>query len=233
MVLKSSDHDGEAGARSRFVRRLCETGVAYAVGTEEGLVRLPSRRWKGRETTLIWSEKILAQSWAAKTPGRPRIKELSVSDVIQDVIPALERFRRLIGIDWGLDPLEPEMEPRDLSERLRVESVNGFVTRATRRGVVWILEGVDGPGMLISGSNPDFLALPCWSDRDEAEKRLVGPFEELLALAIPLENFVGKTLPWLQENRRLVAPEHFWGGGAVELDPEELRYRLLPDMVMA
>lgn len=233
MVLKTSNHETETGARNRFLRRFSETGVAYAVGAEDGLVRMPSRRWKGRETTLLWSEKILAQSWAAKTEGRPRLKELSMSDVIQDVIPALERFRRLVGVDWGLDPAEAEIEPRDLSERLRVEAVNGFVGRVTRRGVVWMLEGVDGPGLLISGSNPDLLALPCWSDRDEAEKRLVGPFEELLALAIPLGNFVERTLPWLRDNRRLVAPEHFWGGGAVELDPDELRFRLLPDIVTA
>lgn len=231
MLLKGRDADGEIGARNRFVRQLCHLNRAYALSGPEGLLRVPSKRWKGREVTLLWSEQALAQHYAAQCEARPRLKELCVADVVQDVIPALERFNRMVGLDWGLDPAECEIAPRDLSERLRVESVNSFVARVTRRGVIWILEGVDGPGLLLSGSNPDLQALPCWSDQYEAEKRLVGPFEELLALAIPLHNFVERTLPWLQECNRLVAPEHFWGGGAVELDPEELRFRLLPDLV--
>lgn len=231
MLLKARDAAAETGARTRFVRRLSETGRAYAISGREGLVRVKSKRWKGRDVTLLWSEQTLAQKYLPKVEGGGRIKELTTADVIQDVIPALDQFKRLVGPDWGIDPAEAEVEPRDLAERVRVEAVNVFVSRVAKTGVVWILEGVDGPGLLLSGSNPDLQTLPCWSEREEAEKRLVGPFEELLALAIPLHNFVERTLPWLQECNRLVAPEHFWGGGAIELDPGELRFRLHPDLI--
>jgi hypothetical protein len=233
MLLKARDHVSEAGTRNRFMRRLCETGRAYAISGSEGLVRVKSKRWKGRDVTLLWSESQLAQKYLMKMGTNARIKELTVGEIIQDVTPALERFRRFIGPDWGMDPAETELEPRDVSDRLRVEAVNSFVARVTKQGVLWILEGADGPGLLLSGSNPDLQALPCWSLQEEAEKRIVGPFEEMLAVAIPLHNFIGRTLPWLKECNRLVAPEHYYGGGAIELDPEELRFRLHPDLVVS
>ncbi len=233
MLLNARSSEFEAGARNRFVKRICETGRAYALGGADGLARTKSRRWKGRDVTLLWADGAAAEKYARRIDPRPRLKELTIAEVIQDVMPGVDRFKRLIGPDWGVDVIEAEVEPRDLSDRLRIECVNGFAARVIRRSVVWMLEGVDGPGLLISGSNPDLQVLPVWSDREEAEQRLVGPFEELLALAIPVVSFVDKTLPWLQERNRLVAPEHFWGGGAVELEPEELRFRLQPDLMTA
>jgi hypothetical protein len=233
MLLRARDHDSETGQRNRFIRRICETGRAFAVAGPDGLSRVPSKRWKGREVTLLWSEQMLAQSWAARQKERVRIKELSIADIVQDVFPALVRFKRLTGTDWGVDPIEAEAEPRELSERLRIEAVNAFVARVARRGMIWIFESEDGPGLLISGTRTDHQMLPCWSSGEEADRRRIGPFEEMTATAIPLHSFLGRTLPWLEESRRLVAPEYFWGGGTIELEPEELRMRLLPHLATA
>jgi hypothetical protein len=230
MLLNSQGVHAEADVRNRFVRRVCETGRVWAVAGSDGLARVKSQRWKGRDVTLLWSEEANARKWASTVADRPRLKELSRAELLQDVLPVLANMKRFVGPDWGSEPIEPEVEARDISERVRVEAVERFVRIVSTTGVIWMLEGVDGPGLLLSGSAQDRLVLPCWSDREEAERHLVGPFEELLALLIPIDNFLNRTLPWLEERGRLVAPEFEWGGGAIELEPGDLRFRLHPDL---
>lgn len=226
MLPSGRNLEGEAYARNRFVRKICEAGRAYALGGPDGLVRVRSRFSKGQDVTLLWSQASMAQRHAARMPARPRLKELSVAEIIQDVIPGVDRFKRLIGPDWGIEAVDAEVEPRELSERLRVESVNSFAGRVMRKGLVWILEDEEGPALLISALNPEMQVLPCWSEQADAERRLVGPFASMVVSSTPIASFIERTLPWLSERNRLVAPEHFWGGGAIELDPAELRFRL-------
>ncbi len=230
MLLKSQGVHAETDVRNRFIHRVNETGRVWAVAGSEGLSRVKSQRWKGRDVTLLWSDEQQARRWASSVADRPRLKELTRSDLLQDVLPALAQMKRFVGPDWGADPVEPEVEARDIGERLRLAAIERFVRTVSTTGVVWMLEGIDGPGLLLSGSAQDRLVLPCWSDREEAEKHIVGPFEELLALLIPIDNFLNRTLPWLEERQRLVAPEFYWGGGAIELEPGDLRFQLHPDL---
>ena len=230
MLSRSKSIEAENGVRNQFVRRVTDSGRLWVVAGEEGLARVASQRWKGREVTLMWSQEAQAQRWASSVTSRPRIKELSTAELLLDVLPALATLKRFVGPDWGDEPVEPEVEARDLAERLRLDAIAAFVRTVVKSGVIWMLEGIDGPGLLLSGSGHDRLVLPCWSRQQAAEAHLVGPFEELLALAIPIDNFLSRTLPWLIEKNRLVAPEFFWGGGTVELEPADLRHRLHPDL---
>lgn len=175
---------------------------------------------------MMWSDQAEAERWASTVADRPRIKRLTILDLFVEVLPALERLRRFVGTDWGPDPVEPEIEAKELGERLRLEAVDDFVARVAGQHCVYILEDVEGPAFMVSGIDADRRYMPCWATREEAEARLEGPFKDMLALQIPLANFVERTLPWLDSEGHRIAPAHFWGPGAIELEPSDLAERL-------
>lgn len=218
----------EIAQRDRFLKRVVASGIVYAVAGEEGLARVPSRRLKGREVTLLWSSRAEAERWSSVVAKNPRIKELPLAEVLAGLLPSLTSAKRLIGPDWSSDPVELELEPGDLGERLRLEALEAFVLKARTGGTVYMLEDTSGPALLVSATRPDLLFLPCWADRDSAEARIEGPWRDMMALEIPLESFVRHKLVWLAERGFLVAPDHRPGAGALELQPEDLAARLLP-----
>ena len=142
------------------------------------------------------------------------------------MLPKLSALNRLVGPDWGPEPLEPEIEPADLARRLRSEAVAQFVRKANHREAVWVLQGADGPALLMSKSRPGAQMLPCWYDGAHAEARIAGPLAESVAAAVPLATFRERTLLWLGESGRLVAPAYCEGDGLVELAPGDLAARL-------
>lgn len=219
-------NDDAVALRNGFIRKVGRTGKVWVVAGSEGLARVASQRWKGRDVTLMWSEQAEAERWAASVVDRPRIKQLTLLDLFVEVLPALERLKRFVGTDWGPDPVEPELEARELGERLRLEAVDDFVACVAGQRKVYILEDSDGPAFMVSGIDPDQRYLPCWATYEEAELRIEGPFRDMLAVSIPIESFVSRTLPWLASDQRRVAPAHFWGPGAIELEPDDLARRI-------
>lgn len=219
-------NDDALALRNGFVRKVGSTGKVWVVAGTEGLARLPSQRWKGREVTLMWSDAVEAERWASTVADRPRIKELTLLDLFVEVLPALERLKRFVGTDWGPDPIEPEIEARELGERLRLEAVDDFVARVAGSRKLYILEDGEGPAMMVSQQDPSQRTLPCWATWEEAEERIEGPFRDMLSCSIPLASFIERTLPWLESEGRRVAPAHFWGPGAIELEPADLAERL-------
>lgn len=212
--------------RDRFLDRVVVANRIYAVSGEDGLARLPSRWLKGREVTLFWSERGEAERWSPLVARNPRIKELRLSELLGEVLPVLSRIRRLVGVDWEKEGIEPEMDPSDLVERIRLTSLDVFVRDVVRGGRVWTLADATGPAMLVSQTRSEVLVLPCWADRNEAEARIEGPWEDMMAIETPLAEFVWSNLTLLGGNGHLVSPGHIGGSAILELGPDDLAARL-------
>lgn len=220
----------EIAQRDRFLTRVVAQRAVYVVLGEEGLARVASRRLKGREVTLLWSVREEAQRWASVVSENPRVKELTLGELLSGVLPKLSELRRFVGVDWTSDSVEPESDASDVAERLRVASLERFVRLVKETGQVWTLEDGNGPAFVLSATRADLFVLPCWADRATAENRILdridGPWRDMMALEIPLATFIEKKLPWLASQGRLVAPEHLEGAGALELEPPDLASQL-------
>jgi hypothetical protein len=173
-------------------------------------------------TTLLWSEQGGAERWGALLAAQARVKRLSLADLLVEVLPKLAGLKRLVGTDWSSEPIAPEAEPAELARRLRSEAPALFARRATHRDAVWVLQGADGLACLMSRTQRGAQMLPCWYERGHAEARIAGPLGDSLAAAIPLPDFRQKTLTWLAETGRLVAPAYCEGDGQIELEASAL-----------
>jgi hypothetical protein len=218
----------ELTQRDRFVRRTVSQKGVWAVAGEDGLARVGSAAAEGHEVTLFWTSEAEARRWADVLTKNPRVKMIPVNELIADVLPKLEELGRMVGLDWSAEPAEIEIEPTDLVARLRHEGVEVFLQRVRLHHSVWILEDANGPALLVS-HHSNRLVLPCWADRHEAEQRIEGPWNEMLAVEIPIANFVAMTLPWLNEQGWLVAPGHVAGADTIEVHPVEFSRRIEPE----
>jgi hypothetical protein len=223
----------EIAQRDRFVKRAVAQKCVYAVAGEDGLARVTSPHNGRREVTLLWTSQTEAERWADVLVSHPRVKQISTGALIADVLPRLYSLERVVGMDWAADPIEAEIDPMELVQRLRQECVETFLQRSRLRRAVWMLEDVNGPALLVSHKNDSQLVLPCWATRGEAEARIEGPWRDMLAVEIPLANFVAMTLPWLTEQGWLVAPGHAEGAGTIEMTPADLARRFEPEAVPA
>ncbi|MGQ0674271.1 MAG: DUF2750 domain-containing protein [Hyphomicrobium sp.] len=224
--MSSSTPNAAALHRDRFLERIVAANRVFAVSGEDGLARLPSRWLKGREVTLLWSDRGEAERWSPLIARNPRIKELRLSELLGEVLPVLTRIRRLVGVDWQREGIEPETDPSDLVERIRLASLDAFVRKVVRSGRVWTLADAAGPAMLVSQTRPELLVLPCWADRNEAEARIEGPWEDMMAIETPLAEFVWSNLTLLGGQGQLVSPGHIGGAAILELSPDDLAERL-------
>jgi hypothetical protein len=215
-----------SAAIDRFIGRVLDTEAAWTAAGEEGLARVASPTAKARMATLLWSERAAAERWGSLIAEHPRTKRLSLPDLLNDVLPKLGTLNRLVGPDWGSEPLEPEIEPANLARRFRTEAVAQFVGKAKHREAVWILQGADGPACLMSKSRLGSQMLPCWYEGAHAEARIAGPLADSVAAAVPLATFRERMLLWLGDSGRLVAPGYCEGEGLVELAPADLAARL-------
>ncbi|MGD9671209.1 MAG: DUF2750 domain-containing protein [Hyphomicrobiaceae bacterium] len=219
----------ELSQRDRFVRRAVAQKGVWAVAGEEGLARVASPDNPGREVTLLWTAESEAHRWADVLVTNPRVKMIPLNELIADVLPKLAELNRLAGLDWSADPIECEVDPNDLIARIRQEGVESFLQRTRLNNSVWMLEDMNGPALLVAHHHASRLMLPCWASRAEAEVRLEGPWSGMLAVEIPLHNFVHATLPWLVDQDWLVAPGYVPGSDTMELSPLDLVRRIEPD----
>ncbi len=215
----------ETKQRDSFLAKVMRSRHIYAVAGEEGLARVPSKRFRGREVALLWSNREDADRWASVVAVNPRIKTLTLGEVSSGVLPGLAKHRRFVGLDWSSEPIEGEFDPVDLGERLRLAALDHFIASARETGHVWTLEDAHGPAMVVSQTRPDILILPCWSEAGEAVARTEGPWRNMMPMDIPVETFLSAKLVWLIDNNHLVAPEFSGGPGSLELDPCDLQAR--------
>ncbi|MCH9765149.1 MAG: DUF2750 domain-containing protein [Alphaproteobacteria bacterium] len=213
--------------RDRFFRRIATQRHVYAVSGEDGLARVPSRTQRGRDVTLFWSLPEEAERWAKVVAENPRVKDLTLSDFLGEILPALAELKRLAGLDWTAEPMEIEADPTALAERIRLETLDAFVIKVVSEGRLFTLEDSGGPALMVSGTGEGQQFLPCWSERALAEARIAGLWRDMLASEIPLQSFIDRTLLWLEDRGALVAPEHVAGALSLELAPADLRSRLI------
>ena len=225
-MLDTANHS-DLSPRDRFLERVATQGRAFAVSGEQGLARVASQNQYGHESTLLWSSRAEAESWAPLVATNSRIKELSLNALVVDVLPGLAKLDRYVSVDWGRDTQAPDFDPSDLAERLRLASLDAFVRRAKAEGRVWTLEDTYGPAMLVSQIRSGQLYLPAWAERDAAEARIEGPWHQMEIMEIPLTYFIEQKLTWLAENGFLVGPDPIGGAATLELTPEDLRARFV------
>jgi Protein of unknown function (DUF2750) len=210
----------------RFIAHVLDAEAAWTVAGEEGLARVASATARARMVTLLWSQRTEAERWGSLIAEHPRTKRLSLADLLNEVLPKLAALSRLVGPDWGAEAAKPEIEPADLVASLREAAVARFVRKASEQDIVWTLQGAEGPALLISKRWPGKQMLPCWYNRAHAEARIAGPLADCVAAAVPLATFRDRTLLWLGDSGRLVAPGYCEGDGAIELAAAELAQRL-------
>lgn len=224
----------EAEQGERFLRRAVSGRRIFAVSGDSGLARMASQRLSGREAALLWSAEEDAGHWAEKQPSRARVRELQLDEVLIDMLPGLAQHQRTVGLDWGgQSPAVPELEPAELAGRLRSELLESFLARVVMFGAVWTIGDAYGPSMMVSHTQPGALVLPCWSDERQAGARLQGPWRDCLPMRIRMDDFMKRTLPGLEQQRALIAPEHIFGPGAIELTAADLRERIAARRISA
>lgn len=226
----------ELAQRDRFLRAVAASGRVYVVASGDGKpVSLDSPSMPGRQVVLAWSSRREAARWADVLAQTPQVVQLSLGSFIAQTLPRLAARNTLIGIDWGAEPIEPELAPADLASRLSIEAADTFLARATAAGALWILENADGPACIGSGreahaaerhTTSGRIVLPCWTSRADAERHAVAPWTGAVAMPIPLANFVHLTLPWLAEQGWLVAAAAAEEPHGLELVPRTVMARL-------
>lgn len=212
----------QTARRDRFLGAVSISRCVYGVHGDEGLARLPSRRLRGREVSLFWSDAATAARMAPSVAPNPRVKAFSLSDMLASVLPGLSEHRRLVGLDWNGAEEIVELDPKDVSERMRLASLDAFVRTVERSGAVFTIEGPFGPGLLRSQTKEDALVLPVWAQPGEAYSRLAGPWRDMLVIETRLSAFLGQRLAWLARQGHLVAPDFQDGPGALEMQPADL-----------
>lgn len=217
----------QATALDTFARRVTQSRIIWTVSGSEGLSRVPSPIRRGREVNLLWSTREEAGRWMTRF-AKPRLNPITLRNTFEDVLPKLRSLNRLIGPDWPPDGRpDLEWEPAELERRLQEETANYFIDEATRTGAVWVLEDEMGPAFAASHVQRGGLALPCWSSRQGAESQCSGFWSEMLVSRIELDRFTARTLPWLIELGRRLAP-NFGQSAPVEVGARELAARFKP-----
>jgi hypothetical protein len=210
-------------SRDRFFSAISLSRRVYGVQGEQGLARLESRRMRGRDVCLFWSDEATAMRWAQSVASKPRIKDFSLTEMLASLLPGLAQHRRFVGLDWLGEEGIVDLDPTDFAERLRIASLDAFVHSVKQTGAVFTIEGPYGPALLRSQAKPDGLVLPCWANPGEAYSRLEGPWRDMLVIKSHLSDFIGERLAWLSRHGHLVGPDYQDGPGALEMQPADIR----------
>ena len=84
--------------RDRFFSAISLSRRVYGVQSEQGLARRESRRMRGRDVCLFWSDEATAVRWAHSVASNPRIKDFSLTEMLASVLPGLAQHDDARGI---------------------------------------------------------------------------------------------------------------------------------------
>lgn len=218
----------ELAQRDRFVRRAVAEGRVLTLADEEN-ASVPSQKVAGRTVQLFWSSPIEAGRWAEALAGNRELQDISLEVFATDLLPGIATAKGFVGTDWVSDPIEAEIDPRDLLIRLKTEAIPHYANAARERREVYLVGNAEGP-MLTPGSQkprtPERLHV--FATRADAEahmKKISGK----RVIVDPLPNFIGATLPWAAAGKYPVMIEPIRGAGFLEVKPPELTTRLTED----
>jgi hypothetical protein len=215
----------ELAQRDRFVRRAAAEGRVLTLADEEN-ASVPSQKVSGRTVQLFWSSPIEAGRWAEALAGNRELQDITLEVFATDILPGIATAKGFVGTDWVSDPIEAEIDPRDLLIRLKSESLPVYTNTIRDKGEVYLVGNAEGP-MLTPGSQKPRTAdrLQVFSSRTDAEshmKKISGK----RVIVDPLSNFVGSTLVWADSEGHPVVIEPIRGAGFVEIKSPELSARL-------
>jgi hypothetical protein len=215
----------ELAQRDRFVRRAVAEGRVLTLADEEN-ASVPSQKVAGRTVQLFWSSPIEAGRWAEALAGNRELQDISIEVFATDILPGIATAKGFVGTDWVSDPIEAEIDPRDLQIRLKTEAIPHYAAAAREKGEVYLVGNPEGP-MLTPGTQKPRTAdkLHVFSNRPDAEahmKKIAGK----RVIVEPVTNFIATTLPWAAAKSHPVLIEPIRGAGFVEVKTTELSSRL-------
>ena len=135
---------------NRFVRQAIAGGVVYGISDGRRLADVQSRGRKAVRTALLWTVHGEVERWASVLIDNPSVETFSLSRLACEVFPQLHASGRLVGTDWSADPIEPEVDPYELLERLRNKALECFLHGLRTTRALWIVEDANGP--VVAGS---------------------------------------------------------------------------------
>jgi hypothetical protein len=128
----------ELAQRDRFIRRAVSEGRVLTLADEEN-ASVASQKTASRTVQLFWSSPIEAGRWAEALAGNTDLQDIPLATFAADILPGIATAKGLVGTDWVADPIEAEVDPRDLQIRLKVEAVQAYVNAARGRGEVFLI----------------------------------------------------------------------------------------------
>jgi hypothetical protein len=222
----------ELAQRDRFVRRAVSEGRVLTLADEE-TASVPSQKLPGRTVQLFWSSPIEAGRWAEALAGNRALQEIALPTFAADILPGIAMAKGLVGTDWVSDPIEAEVDPKDLLIRLKAEAVPAYVSAARGRGEVYLVAGDDGPVLFSGNVKPGACGmLHVFASRAEAERHMKR-FGAKRVIADPLVDFVASTLPWAAARAPSVMIEPIAGAGFIEIKIADLTRHLAPPAPVA
>lgn len=215
----------ELAQRDRFVRRAVGEGRVLTLADEEN-ASVPSQKVAGRTVQLFWSSPIEAGRWAEALAGNRELQDISLEVFATDILPGIATAKGFVGTDWVSDPIEAEIDPRDLLIRLKTEAIPLYAAAVREKGEVYLVGNVEGP-MLTPGTQKPRSAdrLHVFASRTDAEvhmKKIGGK----RVMADPVANFAASTLSWMSDLGLPVVIEPIRGAGFIEVKIPDLAARL-------
>ncbi len=216
----------ELAQRDRFVRRAVSEGRVLTLADEE-TASVPSQKVAGHTVQLFWSSPIEASRWAKALAGNSELQEITLDVFAADILPGIATAEGFVGTDWVSDPIEAEIDPRDLLIRLKTEAMPFYIAAVREKGEVYLVGGAEGP-MLTPGTQKPRSAdkLHVFASRSDAEthmKKINGK----RVIVDPIPAFVAATLPWAAGQGYPVVVEPIRGAGFIEVRAVDLAGRLI------
>ena len=215
----------ELAQRDRFVRRAVSEGRVLTLADEEN-ASVASQKVAGRTVQLFWSSAIEAGRWAEALAGNTDLQDIPLTTFAADILPGIATAKGLVGTDWLSDPIEAEVDPRDLQIRLKVEAVQAYADAARGRGEVFLVGSDEGP--MLTPASPktgSSNVLHVFASRAEAERHMktIGAKRVIVD---PIADFIATTLPWAGACIRSALIEPITGAGFIEVKIADLNQRL-------
>lgn len=214
----------ELAQRDRFVRRAIAEGRVLTLADEEH-ASVSSQKLRGRTVQLFWSTSIEAKRWAEALSGNLDLQEIPLAAFAADILPGIAAARGLAGTDWVSDPIEAEVDPRDLLIRLQAEAMPGYATALILSGEAYFIAEASALKLSPSPRGDGREVVQVFTGRAEAERRMKKTGGDKISTATIAE-LVNTLLPWAIGRGHALLIEPIAGAGFVEVRTEDVK-RLL------